>query len=598
MNYQISHPWLSGDPRLEAMIKLNSKFLDWQLFARPEDDEEVARQQNELDRLVQKGMSALEKTPLRRWALYTGSPDILNFMTHIFFHQRVYHLILNILLLLPCAPFIEDLWGRKFFPAFFLTGGVVSAFGPILFGTEPVFLYGATGAVCAVIGAFAVRFRRVRIKLFSFSWLFSSKEFYTKPLPFLSFWFGVELVYAFVTRDHFGSLSVTVWSHCTGFLFGACSAWAIDHFKLELKLYASDYDKLPEEVRILSEVELQMNHREMEAAFGMLGDACTRFPSNMEILEKYWALAVRLGREKQIILSGEKLIDYLLSENEAGEAFFHWGELRKALGPTPVNLNRVTLLANQLTAMNERERASMVLKEVVQNLPKKASTEEIFALVDAAEFTEPKACLELIDKVLGIYELEDEARKGLKRQTKEIHLRFPNVNEADQVKAIEISPALADPTKIMEEEDPFAPTYIQVLNIHRGIPLGVTDKGLAFRLGDRERVLPLDQVRALSVGAIRNISGKPFLLIDLLTDNPMLEKKRHALLRLHSHEFSPMVLASGVEKPAHAIRHFVDRVLRESEAHALPDEETINGEKFPNYPSIHDYEMRVYGVCN
>ncbi len=419
MNFQASHPWLQGNEHLAVMIQMNPKFVEKQNARRPGSEEEKAIQQEELNQLIERGLSALEKTPLRTWGLYTASPQILKFPAHIFYHQRIYPLILNVLLLIACAMFLEDLWGRVFFPIFFVVGGMVSAFGPIFLGSAPIYLYGATGAVCAVIGAFAYRFRNTSIRVFSIGFMYSGKELYTRPLPIIVALFILELVFAFVTRDYFTTLAITVWSHFFGFSFGLATAWVVARFQLELKLYASEYDRLPEDLKLLADADFQLKHNEKEAAWQMLEQGVKRFPENWEILEKYWDLAVRLGRPKQAVHVGKKLVDYFLEEREPSEAYFHWKQLREAFPSDPINPKRLTSLVNQLAATNERERAVEALRHGMDHLPSQATSQQIFSLIEAAEFTDPKSCLKLIAHVLDSFELGPEETASLQALQKE-----------------------------------------------------------------------------------------------------------------------------------------------------------------------------------
>jgi tetratricopeptide (TPR) repeat protein len=90
---------------------------------------------------------------------------------------------------------------------------------------------GASGAVAALMGAFLVRFPKMKIEM---GWLFMFR-FYRFKAPaywLLPLWLGVEVFYGSL----FGSTSgVAHWAHVGGFVFGALVALGLQHSGLEHK---------------------------------------------------------------------------------------------------------------------------------------------------------------------------------------------------------------------------------------------------------------------------------------------------------------------------------------------------------------------------
>jgi len=84
--------------------------------------------QAHLDQLCEALFQAHDATPTRRFGLVpergAGQPG---WLTHLFMHGGLAHLLGNMLIFfLVVGPFLEDVWGRPFFLAFYLAGGLVA----------------------------------------------------------------------------------------------------------------------------------------------------------------------------------------------------------------------------------------------------------------------------------------------------------------------------------------------------------------------------------------------------------------------------------------------------------------------------------------
>jgi len=82
-------------------------------------------------------------------------------LTYLFVHVRVWHLVINMLILWVCGCDVERIWGtRRFLFYYFLTGvgaGLCILFLGLLLGEEPeAFTIGASGAVLGALVAFGM----------------------------------------------------------------------------------------------------------------------------------------------------------------------------------------------------------------------------------------------------------------------------------------------------------------------------------------------------------------------------------------------------------------------------------------------------------
>jgi len=85
---------------------------------------------------------------------------IWTLVTYIFLHGGLLHIFLNMLGLFFFGPDTERAIGSRRFAVLYLAGGIVGGLGWLLFTASqtPVFCIGASGAVFAILGAFAALF--------------------------------------------------------------------------------------------------------------------------------------------------------------------------------------------------------------------------------------------------------------------------------------------------------------------------------------------------------------------------------------------------------------------------------------------------------
>ena len=131
------------------------------------------------------------------------------FVTYMFVHGNIRHLLLNMLGLFFFGVGVERAIGSKEFLLFYFTSGILSAvlsFALYYFtGSYMVFLLGASGAVYAVLFAYAVCYPRSIIYLW---WVIPI------PAPIVVLIFGIiEVVSGF-----FSSSNVAHFTHLFGFL--------------------------------------------------------------------------------------------------------------------------------------------------------------------------------------------------------------------------------------------------------------------------------------------------------------------------------------------------------------------------------------------
>lgn len=194
--------WLWSLPRAE----LNEVLVQFALIPVRYTEPEIARE------------AGLDPTNL--WPL----------LTDMFMHGGWMHLIFNMWFLWIFGPAMEARFGRALFAALYLVGGLVANLVHLAThasSADPVL--GASGAIAAVIAAYAVTYpgaRVVTIVPIGFIPLF----FRIPAVVFAVIWFGLQLVqgsFELATPSMAGG--VAWWAHIGGFAFGALFAIVVGH---------------------------------------------------------------------------------------------------------------------------------------------------------------------------------------------------------------------------------------------------------------------------------------------------------------------------------------------------------------------------------
>jgi membrane associated rhomboid family serine protease len=159
--------------------------------------------------------------PARVTAVFAGIETplaLLTLVSHVFLHAGWLHLGLNMMFLVWVGRYVEWVTGRWALLALFTIGGIAGgalqvAVAPYSAGT----VIGASGAIAAVFGAYAILFARSQVKPRSFLGLQLSGE--TLMALWLALaWIGLQLLTALVFNTGGGGFAI--WTHIGGFLVG------------------------------------------------------------------------------------------------------------------------------------------------------------------------------------------------------------------------------------------------------------------------------------------------------------------------------------------------------------------------------------------
>lgn len=150
---------------------------------------------------------------IKAWPAF--SPFWWTFLTSIFLHGGMWHLISNMLFLWVFGDNVEDRLGKFFFLIFYLLAGVIASLGQFLNNpTSAIPMIGASGAISAVMGAYIYLYPGASVQTvipIGFFPLLVN----VPAIIFLLFWFGSQLINASLGIPGVGWLA-----HIGGFLFG------------------------------------------------------------------------------------------------------------------------------------------------------------------------------------------------------------------------------------------------------------------------------------------------------------------------------------------------------------------------------------------
>lgn len=142
---------------------------------------------------------------------------VLPWITHMFLHGGVAHLLGNMYFLWVFGDNVEDRLGRARFLGLYFGAGIAAGIVHCLFGGSPWMpVVGASGAISGVMAAYALLFPNARL-VSLILWVVQVRW---RATTFLGFWLVMQIIGAAT-----GAPTVAWWAHIGGFAAGAAMAW-------------------------------------------------------------------------------------------------------------------------------------------------------------------------------------------------------------------------------------------------------------------------------------------------------------------------------------------------------------------------------------
>lgn len=149
------------------------------------------------------------------------------FLTHMWLHGSLFHLISNMWTLIIFGDNIEDRLGSVRYLLFYVLGGISAALLQYFFSAganADIPALGASGAIAAVMGAYFLFFPHSRVVTFIPLFIFGGFA-YIPAVFYLGVWFVSQLLSGLASLGMApGMGGVAWWAHIGGFLFGLLAA--------------------------------------------------------------------------------------------------------------------------------------------------------------------------------------------------------------------------------------------------------------------------------------------------------------------------------------------------------------------------------------
>lgn len=409
--YYLEHPELAADPLLrrwiDGAIELEATEVRDEMRARLEqpDVESTPLQevrQAKLDELTAAWMVSLREGPAGRRGLIPNAPVPERYLTHMFVHGDIFHLVFNMLFLYLSGPLIEDVWGRPFFLIFYLATGMFSAWLFVLqYPDLSIPLIGASGAVAGMLGAMLVRHPQTRIRIL-WLWGFVVRRFSPPAWVVLPVWVGGELLWAYVmdlVSPGSGGGGVAHWVHVYGFVFGAAVAGAVGAFGIE-RVLAPKIDRADDHV-VLRAVEGALARERHDEAWQLLADYVVRTPADRDAALTYWDLAKMLGRARDAAPVLLRVIRTALLAGESSEALTQWQDLRTQVPDVVVATELAARLASALGDVGHAPEAADLVRDAVARVDVTTPASALVELARAARFADPAVASAVVARALA-----------------------------------------------------------------------------------------------------------------------------------------------------------------------------------------------------
>jgi membrane associated rhomboid family serine protease len=333
------------------------------------DDPALLQQQ--MDSLCQAFDTERKTDILDNYAFVPAESRPISYVTANFLHGGWLHLLGNMWFLWLAGFILEDNWGRVIYPIFYLFAGAAALqfYGWCAYGSYMP-LIGASGAVAALMGAFLVRFPKLKIEMAFLA--FFSYRFKAPAYALLPLWLLMEFYYGSVLGV---SSPVAHWAHVGGFLFGMAAAWGLARSGLEQKAYQEVESKIawtaaPEMVQAGQAVE----ESKFDDAASILVNYIQQHPSALDALQMLQQVQWRRNDIPGYLEATAKLCQSHLKQRDTEAAWQDFEAYSNAGGdklPAPIWLEIGRMLETQQNierAVTEYERLAEVHPDEKQSI--------------------------------------------------------------------------------------------------------------------------------------------------------------------------------------------------------------------------------------
>lgn len=582
LGYYMEHPYLELDQEALNLIfgeRLTEQIQEQLDIIRKEASRDVIlfkeQQQEELDQLSEKLKAIISNIPYRKYGFIPARQNFLALLTYMFIHSGWFHLLGNLLFLYLTGPFIEDVWGRPFYTAFYLIMGIASA---LMFAqrypelTGP--LIGASGAIAGVMGAFLIRYWKTKIEFLFilFPLIFIRFTFKAPAWLMLPLWFLLEFFNARVmdTINPQGGGGVAHWAHVWGFVFGVVAALGVKHFRIEEKYIRPKIDAqtsyVDEGFQALEYAAAKKEAGRSAEAFALLLEAARRNPGHKDLIEGLWELGVETGKEEESAKYLIALVESEIRRDQMELAAIHFWRLREKIPEASISTTYKIRLIQYLKERQENEDAKALANELLREVSLNSPPLLLMNLVNIASELNPSVAAKALELCLQHPEIPEPQKNELRK-------KFGDLKEKAPVEAL-----AAD----------------RSIKVTQAVPVSLKEGKLVMNVkGVGERVLSFDRIQSIAVAEIISLLDLPYLLIDLFLDDPKSSASAVRSIRLLSSGFEPRTFFPDIQDSREALKAFISNLLESSGAAPYPDKESVLLNPPVSFRSMEEYEESI-----
>jgi len=318
---------------------------------------------------------------MQSFGLIPIHPSMRSILTSMFVHADPLHLAWNMLFLWLFGPNVEDALGRLEFSIFYIGSGVAAGLLHMFVSltymptAADIPMVGASGAIAGILGVFAIRFYKTRIKIFYYLGIFFYPlkwgVFTIPALIGLELWFFQQLIGGVLGIRYPESGGVAYWSHIGGMLFGAILAAA-----LRMGLAGS-------QEYLITDAMDHLDHGSTHGAAGNLEAFLANDPNNAEAHGELARIYALHGDPARALPHFKRSIDLHLSNGDRHKAVGRFTEMRHYFPNTQLELRSQFQLARYLLEVDCPEPALQLFDEISFGHP--GTPEAEMALMKAAE---------------------------------------------------------------------------------------------------------------------------------------------------------------------------------------------------------------------
>jgi membrane associated rhomboid family serine protease len=432
VTYYFNHPYLELNPEIKDLMfsggneeRLEAVISTYRQMVPSPDRQTVSEEQEEMDRLGTALLSSLNDVPYRKWGFIPADRSLLTLLTYMFVHGGWLHLIGNLLLLYITGPFIEDLWGRPIYAAFYLAVGALSA---LMYASHyPNFagpLIGASGAIAGVMGAFLINFYKTKINFFYWIGFFFRGTFEAPAFVMFPIWVLLEFFNASVVdsiqAEGSGGGGVAHWAHVWGFVFGVLVALGMKYLKIEEKyIHPKIEAKIQNGEGAVDMVITAMHKKNMgriDEAYDILLEEARKNPMRKDVVDALWDVGLEMGNGEEAATFFVKLIENEVRHDQLDVAWKRFAELKSKFPQASISATYEFTLLKYILDRGDVGEAKKLAKGLLEEIGPHSSSVMLQNFAEIAKKLSPSIAKKALELCLNHPEISTDQKETLKNK--------------------------------------------------------------------------------------------------------------------------------------------------------------------------------------